>query len=222
MVYFRVAKLCSYALVVSLGVACGGSGSDDPSNENGAGGTTTTSTSKGGSGTTSSTSSPESTDYSHCGTRKPNSTCTQGATCLATECGTNLSQLDVDSCLRSECTSDTDCASSELCFPGPVMVWKPKLTLFNPTCAGTGRNCECQSKTVTDGARAYCLPKAMALSGQGCAIDAGLYADCQVLSDWIGGAESLLSSVVLSYSLPTLAKSCIDTARERYDSQCRE
>jgi hypothetical protein len=173
----------------------------------------------GASGSPSIGGSGGSTGFAQCGSHTPDSQCTQAATCAQTACGAQMSQLDTNGCVRPNCRADTDCAASELCFPGPVA--NQLDARFAPTCVlQADSTCKCTGKDARSGAGAYCVERALALGDWGCTWNTRITGNCADFSAWIAAAETLLSTLTLYSTVQTGAAACITRAQQDYAAAC--
>lgn len=156
-----------------------------------------------------------------CGARQPDSACVKDAMCLKTGCGMLNSQLDADGCLRTGCTSDSDCSSGELCYPGPVVAQADALLArFSPTCTASGSTCACTGKDARNGAPAYCVSETIVLGDWGCSWSNSLMSKCPEFSAWVTAAQTLLGGLSLSSGVASRAEACVTEAKQRYATAC--
>src|SRR6187431_1781835 len=219
----RVGRVTALVVMVACQAALG-CGSDVPNRENAAGGSggsgalASGGTSSSGAAATSggAPSAAGSGSNGKCGARQPDSACVKEAMCLKTGCGMLNSQLDADGCLRTACSSDSDCGSGELCYPAPVVAQADaQLARFSPTCTASGSSCACTGKDARDGARAYCASETMVLGDWGCSWSTSLMGKCSEFSAWIAAAQTLLGGLSLSASVKSRAEACVAEAKQR-------
>lgn len=159
--------------------------------------------------------------FAQCAGNAPSSTCTQAATCAESSCGRLTSQLDTNGCIRSACTSDTDCAENELCFPASVVAQTDALTpRFGLNCQPSGNRCQCTGTDVRTGAGAYCALKTAVLGEWGCIFSTNITGNCTVFSAWLSAADAELGKLTLYATVQTRAAACLQTAHERYATTC--
>lgn len=177
-----------------------------------------TSSTSNTSSNSSSTTGMTGDDFSHCGNRVPDSSCSVASTCLEANCGSLRSELDEEGCVRVACLSDDDCLEDELCFPGPVVSQSSNYAL---SCSMTNAGrCQCAGSDVTSGGSAQCFPRQSVLGDWACQFDETLMADCVRLSDWISAADALLSQLTLYSTVATRSQACVAEATSQYETSC--
>ncbi len=206
------AKLWVVSALLLATASC--SSSSDSGGAAGAGGTVSGGAGASGAGGTSAAGSG-AVDWSQCGARAPDSTCSQALTCHFADCGKATSRLDENGCLRSECTADSACQSGEVCFPGWVVYTSVVGAANFKRCATSDQSsCTCFGQAIATGP-AYCVASALAAASTSCVLDPSIVHDCTKLKAWVAAADSFMATLSLSAGVTQSAQTCLTSAKDQ-------